>query len=101
MDLEFCKQWLKIDDDADDNVVQLVYDAAQEYVRAAVGDDVNTDSPRCRIVILNIMATLYESREFTPEKVSEKTQYTINSLLRQLWVEQIDIENTDGQEESG
>lgn len=97
IDLELCKQWMKIDDDVDDEIIKLVYDAAVEYIKAAVGEKVDLESSKCKVVTLAIMTTMYEAREFTNDKMSEKTYYAINSIMRQLWVESFtdDEEDTD------
>lgn len=83
MELTFIKNYLRIDTDYDDEYIMLLLDVAREYVIDAVGECDETKA-RVKLVMLNIIATLYENRRFTIDKNNEKVAYTIKTMLQQL-----------------
>ena len=83
MELTFIKNYLRIDTDYDDEYIMLLLDVAREYVIDAVGECDETKA-RVKLVMLNIIATLYENRKFTIEKNNEKVAYAIKNMLLQL-----------------
>lgn len=93
MELETVKKYLRVDEDYDDDYIQLLVDTAIEYIISAVGR-YDENKARAKLVLLNIVATLYENRQFTIEKAKEEVQYTLKSMLRQLQLE-TETENGD------
>ena len=83
MDLMTVKNFCRIDGDDDINV-QLMVDAAKEYVVEAIGENVNFESPRVKMLILNIVSSLYENRQITIDKNDEKMQYSLRNMVLQL-----------------
>lgn len=83
MELTFIKNYLRIDTDFDDEYIKLLIDVAREYVTDAVGECDETKA-RVKLVMLNLIATLYENRQFTIDKSNEKVAYAIKTMLLQL-----------------
>ncbi|WP_252242890.1 head-tail connector protein [Clostridium sp. ZS2] len=86
MDLQQVKQFLRIDFDDDDSYIILLIDVAKEYIIGAVGKYDET-SARYKLLLLNIVSTLYENREYTIDKTNEKVTYTLKSIILQLQLE--------------
>ncbi len=86
MDLQQVKQFLRIDFDDDDSYIILLIDVAKEYIIDAVGKYDET-SARYKLLLLNIVSTLYENREYTIDKTNEKVAYTLKSIILQLQLE--------------
>ncbi|NFN09408.1 head-tail connector protein [Clostridium botulinum] len=91
MDLQQVKQFLRIDFDDDDSYIILLIDVAKEYIIDAVGKYDET-SARYKLLLLNIVSTLYENREYTIDKTNEKVAYTLKSIILQLQLEGDSIE---------
>lgn len=87
MELTLIKQFLKVDFDDDDNIIQLMANVATKYIEAAVGS-CNYDDARVRLLALVIITELYEKRSYSVEKAGAKAQYTIRSIIAQLQAEQ-------------
>ena len=87
MELSLIKQFLKVDFDDDDNIIELMADVATDYINAAVGS-CNYDDARVRLLALVIITELYEKRSCSVEKAGVKAQYTIRSIIAQLQAEQ-------------
>lgn len=87
MELSFIKQFLKVDFDDDDNIIELMADVATDYINAAVGS-CNYEDARVRLLALVIITELYEKRSYSVEKAGVKAQYTIRSIIAQLQAEQ-------------
>lgn len=87
MELTLIKQFLKVDFDDDDSIIELMADAAKVYITAAVGS-CNYEDARVRLLALVIITELYEKRSYSVEKAGVKAQYTIRSIIAQLQAEQ-------------
>lgn len=87
MELSLIKQFLKVDFDDDNNIIELMADVATDYINAAVGS-CNYDDARVRLLALVIITELYEKRSYSVEKAGVKAQYTIRSIIAQLQAEQ-------------
>lgn len=83
MSLEYIKGFLRIDTDYDDEYILLLQEAAKEYVIDAVGTCQEEDG-RVRLILLNLIASLYENRQYTINKLSEKVLYPLKTMLLQL-----------------
>jgi uncharacterized phage protein (predicted DNA packaging) len=93
MELDEIKLFLRVDFDEDDTLIQLIANAAEEYITAAVGSCDYTKA-RVKLLALVIITELYEKRSFSVEKAGEKAQYTIRSIISQLQAEEA-ISNDD------
>lgn len=87
LETEIIKQFLKVDFDDDDELIELIADAAEKYIEAAVGS-CDYEDPRVKILALVIITELYEKRSLSVEKAGAKAQYTIRSMITQLQAEQ-------------
>lgn len=92
MDLEYVKGFLRIDTDYDDEYILLLIEAAREYIIGAVGK-CEEEEARVKILMLNIIASLYENRQYTVNKLNEKVSYTLKNMIMQLQLEE--EEDTD------
>lgn len=91
MELSEIKNFLRIDGDDSDEELKLCYEAAKEYVENGVGE-CDENKARVKLVLLNLIATMYEHRLYTIEDASEKVKYTIQSIMMQLSLECDDID---------
>nr|DAS68140.1 MAG TPA: head tail connector [Caudoviricetes sp.] len=85
-ELDEIKKYLRIDFDDDDSYITLLVETAKEYIEAAVGA-YREGSARHRLLLYNIVATLYENRQFTLEK-GDQVAYTLKSMILQLELEE-------------
>jgi uncharacterized phage protein (possible DNA packaging) len=83
--LDDVKLFLKLDSDDDDNYVKLLIEVAKEYVTSQIGE-CNQAKARVRILMLTLIANLYENRQFTVDK-NDKVQYVLNIMIAQLQME--------------
>lgn len=87
MNLLLVKNFLRIDIDNDDEYLNLLIEVAREYIVDAIGV-CDEENPRVKLLMLNIIASLYETRQFTIDKTNEKVQYTLKSIIMQLQLDQ-------------
>lgn len=100
MDLTLVKNFLRIDIDDDDEYIKLLIEAAKEYIDAAIGK-CDESKPRVKLLMLNIIANLYETRQYTIDKNNEKVQYALQSMLMQLQIEELIPKSEEVQESGG
>lgn len=86
MTLEKVKQFLKVDFDDDDSIIELIMVAAEEYIAGAVGT-CDFNKARVRLLYLNLVGSMYENRLFTVDTSNEKLSWITNSMLLQLQLE--------------
>lgn len=86
MDITLVKNFLKVDIDNDDEYIQLLIEVAKEYITAAVGQ-CDENKPRVKLLMLNIIASLHGTRQFTIDKNNEKVQYALQTMIMQLQLE--------------
>lgn len=89
MDLSTIKNFLKVDFDDDDQLINMLIAAAKEYIVNAIGN-FDEDKATHNLLLLNIVANLYENRSFLNSKNNEKVAYTIKSLITQLQLNEVD-----------
>lgn len=89
------KKYLRIDFDDDDSYLDLLIEAAKEYIEAAVGA-YREDCARHRLLLYTLVATMYENRQFTIEK-GDQVAYTLKSMILQLQLEEAKDESGDTQ----
>lgn len=87
MTLEEVKNFLKVDFDDDNNLIALEMEAAEEYIVDAVGEYKET-SARMKLLLLNIVSTLYENRLYTVSQANRKVQYALSGMVLQLQLEE-------------
>ena len=85
LELEFVKTYLRVDGDDDDEYISLLIEAAREFVVSYVGM-CDESRAKVRVLMLGIIATLFEKRAFTIEK-EDNLQYTYSTIIMQLQME--------------
>ena len=88
IDLDYVKNFLRVDFTEDDKYINLLIEVAKDYICDAVGifDENNS---RHKLLLLNIVSELYEKREFTGTN-NQKCAYTMKSIIRQLQLKEIE-----------
>lgn len=91
MDFIFVKNFLKAGYDDDDDYIKLLIDVAREYVINAIGK-CDEENPLVKLLMLVIISTLYENREYTVDTANEKVQRTLRSMVLQLQLDEVDYD---------
>lgn len=92
MDITYVKDFLKVDFADDDNYIKLLCDVAEQYVINAIGK-CDEENPLVKLLMLVIISTLYENREYTVDTANEKVQRTLRSMVLQLQLDEVnDVE---------
>ncbi len=86
MELDEVKNFLRVDFDDDDTYIQLLIEAAKEYIINTVGFYDN-DIARMRLLLLVLIGYMYESRSYIIENKSDKAAYPCRSMVLQLQLE--------------
>ena len=79
MDIDAVKEYLRIDDDADDTTIGIMIDAAKEYIRDAVGR-CDEENPKTKLLFYALMQDFYEN-------------HVTNSIVLQLQAQLLQEEN--------
>ena len=88
MDIETVKLYLRIDNDEEDRLLEMMLETAREYVVDAVGKCDETKS-KVRLLLLNIISDIYENRSLMEEKSIKKLRHSVQSIIFQLQVEEM------------
>lgn len=89
MTLEEVKLYLRVDEDADDTVIEAMMQAAEGYIQSAVGE-YDSGNPRARMLYLLIMQDLYENRVLAVKEADkQRLAHVSGSLILQLQAEQL------------
>lgn len=81
-ELEEIKNYLRIDFDDDDSLLNTIILAGKEYIQNAVGY-IDMDKHSFKILLYTICADLYERRSYLIDKAIQ-TNKIVNSLILQL-----------------
>lgn len=89
MELSTIKEYLKIDFDDDDRILEMLLGSARRYVLDAVGYQPDETDERVKLLLLVLISDWYEHREYiesTPatQKISQRVRYTVRSIMLQL-----------------
>lgn len=76
------KNWLRIDGNEDDALLQTLIDAAVRYIRNATGRDFEGDE-LAKVLALVLVADWYENRELIG-KTSDQVRPMVRGILLQL-----------------
>lgn len=82
--LEKIKQFLRIDTDAEDTLLNSYSQAAENYIKAACGAGVNLFDNRAELIQLMLIADWFENRTMYG---TGNYRASINSLVTQLQLE--------------
>ncbi len=95
MDITTIKEYLKIDFDDDDKILEMLLGSARRYIYDAVGYQPDETDERVKLLLLVLVSDWYEHREYTSsQKISQKVRYTVRSIVLQLqYSEDKDNEN--------
>lgn len=87
--LERIKEYIGIDFDDDDQLLQMMEQTAYSYLDGAIGKGHDRNDPRAQMLLLQVVADLYNSRG-TGEldgKVSSGTRRMVDNFMLQLRLE--------------
>lgn len=88
LDLKLTKKWLRLEEEdaEEDDVLELLIDNAEIYVKKAVGNHYNAteeNQKQAQKIALVLVTNWYDNRDFSGQ-VDEKVRYTIKSMVLQL-----------------
>lgn len=86
-ELEEIKNYLRMDFDDDDILLNTIILAGKEYIKNAIGY-IDMDKPSFKILLYIICADLYERRSYLIDKAIQ-TNKIINSLILQLQLAEV------------
>lgn len=87
MNLEEVKEYLRIDEDADDLAIQIMMDTAKQFITDAVGF-YEGSNPKIKMLFALVMQDFYENRVLVvKESDRQRLAFVASSLLMQLQVE--------------
>ncbi len=86
-ELEEIKNYLRMDFDDDDILLNTIILAGKEYIKNAIGY-IDMDKPSFKILLYTICADLYERRSYLIDKAIQ-TNKIINSLILQLQLAEV------------
>ena len=90
MDIEAVKEYLRIDDDADDKTIELMMNAAKEYIKDAVGK-CDEENPKTRMLFMFLMQDFYENRVLTvKESDKQRVSHVVSSIVLQLQLAELE-----------
>lgn len=81
-ELNEIKDYLRVDFDDDDTLLNTIILASKEYIKNAIGY-IDMQKPTFKVLLYTICADLYERRSYLIDKAI-KTNNIINSLILQL-----------------
>ncbi|QSB48769.1 head-tail connector protein [Parageobacillus toebii] len=81
--LDEAKEWLRVDHNDEDNMIQMLIKAAEKYLKNATGNTFDSSNELAQLFCLVLVADWYENREMIG-KVSDKIRHTVDSILAQL-----------------
>lgn len=89
MELNEVKEYLKIDFDDDDCLLEMLMSAARLYIRDAIGYEPDENDERVKLLLMVLVSDWYEHREYmentsSSQKISQKVRYTVHSIVLQL-----------------
>ncbi|MED1406575.1 head-tail connector protein [Bacillus mycoides] len=88
IDLKLTKKWLRLEEEdiEEDDILEILIDNAEIYVKKAVGKHYNAteeNRKQAQKIALVLVTNWYGNRDFSGQ-VDEKVRYTIKSMVLQL-----------------
>lgn len=80
---EEVKVWLRVDGEDDNNLIAILINTAEQYLKNATGNNYNATNNLAKLFCMSLITDWYENREFIG-KESDRTRFTIQSILMQL-----------------
>lgn len=88
IDLEIAKQYLRIDGNDEDNLIQMCINCAKAYIKDYTGlsDDEIAENKTLDIATLALVADMYELRQATVSGIQQNpfVEYVLNMYQRNL-----------------
>ncbi len=92
VDLDKAKNFLRVEHDEDDTLIEMYIDAAAGYIKSACGDNVDLNKKKVETVQLMLISDYYENRAATGQG---GYSHSVSSMLTQLRLEtEIEGENS-------
>ena len=82
--LDEAKEYLRIDGDEDNTLINTLIKVSEEYLKNATGRSFDDTNNLARLFCLILVVDWYENRGLTAGKVGDKIRPVINSMLAQL-----------------
>lgn len=82
--LDETKEYLRLDGDEEDNLIESLVKASEEYLKNSTGKTYDNTNNLARLFCLLLVVDWYENRGLTAGKVGDKIRPVINSMLAQL-----------------
>lgn len=85
--LEEAKEWLRVDFEEDDSLIEGLVSAAEMYLQNATGKQFDNTNTLAKLFIRVLVTDWYENREHevnTKNGSTGRTRFTIASILSQL-----------------
>jgi uncharacterized phage protein (predicted DNA packaging) len=82
--LEETKQWLRIDGNDEDAIIERLIGAAEEYLHNSVDVKFDNTNHLAGLFCLVLCADWYENRDLIGQQPSDKVRFTCQSIMAQL-----------------
>lgn len=87
MTLDDVKAYLRIDEDADDMVLEVMMQAAEQYIKDAVGF-YEEENPKIKMLYWLVIQDFYENRVLVVKEADkQRLSYAMSSIVMQLQTE--------------
>lgn len=95
-DLEEVKQWLRVDSNDDDTLIQMLIAAAKKYFKNATGKEYQDGNELATLYCLTLISDWYENREHVGKNAFGQTSEYIRPTLESIKL-QIELEESEGE----
>lgn len=91
MDKQEVKEYLRVDFDEDDRIIEQMMAAAENYIIAAVGK-YDSDNEKANMLYLALVQDLYDNRTLmVTEQQKKRMSYTFASIILQLQLQSQEV----------
>ena len=94
MTLEDVKLFLRVDDDADDELISEMMLTAEAFVVSAVGE-FNEENPKETLLYKSVVQEQYDHRELMQSNARQRMGYVYRSLILQIQLELAEEEDSN------
>lgn len=84
MDLDKIKNYLNVDFDEDDLLIETFEDASKKYFKTSTGKVFNEDDSLHVVLVLMLIKHFYDNRASVSDKTKVEVPYTITELLKHI-----------------
>lgn len=82
--LKEAKEYLRLDSDEEDTLIESLINAAEVYLKNATGKSLDSTNELARLFCLVLVVDWYENRSYIAGKVGDSARPVIESILAQL-----------------